>query len=355
MEKDTAYVQCLEARVNDLEARVNDLWWYRDHWWHQFDRLKEECSEPKTVRVSTGLSSVEQWAQAPESKRDGWSYPTHCPCCKRPIDVTVVGKEEPSVSSSSSPSTTQNAKKYAYCAVIWGANLGYTLGALVLGQQLKNLKSEHDCILLHTDDVPENFLDVLRFVWGTSKVQEVEYIDAVDTVYMSKGNAFDGVFTKLSAWMLTGYDKVLLMDVDTIPLHLPDSLFELEAPAALVRGPTRVQHGSKVDGRRFFAGEPKAATGAAGANKDEWAWHTQGGINAGVILLQPNENTFQAMRLELMSEHHPEHLPSTGPEQDYLTRFFASAPWHALDCKWNYQPHHVYVTDSGGFAVLYCF
>ena len=59
------------------------------------------------------------------------------------LDATVVGKEEPSVSSSSSPSTTQNAKKYAYCAVIWGANLGYTLGALVLGQQLKNLKSEH--------------------------------------------------------------------------------------------------------------------------------------------------------------------------------------------------------------------
>ena len=133
------------------------------------------------------------------------------------------------------------------------------------------------------------------------------------------------------------------------------SLFELEAPAAMVRGPKGAQHGSKVDGRRFFAGEPKAATGAAGANKDEWAWHTQGGINAGVILLQPNENTFQAMRLELMSEHHPEHLPSAGPEQDYLTRFFASTPWHALDCKWNYQLHHVYVTDSGGFAVLYCF
>jgi hypothetical protein len=146
MEKDTEYMQYLKARVQHLEVRVNGLLvrWYRDHWWHKFDQLKKECSEPKAVQVSTGLSSVEQWAQAPESKRDGWSYPTHCPCCKRPIDATVVGKEEPSVSSSSSsPSTTQNSKNYAYCVVIWGANLGYTLGALVLGQQLKNLKSEH--------------------------------------------------------------------------------------------------------------------------------------------------------------------------------------------------------------------
>eukprot|EP00811_Abedinium_folium_P005763 NODE_15303_length_1057_cov_6.600000.p1 GENE.NODE_15303_length_1057_cov_6.600000~~NODE_15303_length_1057_cov_6.600000.p1 ORF type:complete len:330 (+),score=102.22 NODE_15303_length_1057_cov_6.600000:117-992(+) len=47
------------------------------------------------------------------------------------------------------------------------------------------------------------------------------------------------------------------------------------------------------------------------------------------------------MRKEVSTKLHPEHLPGSGPEQDYLSRFFASAPWHAMDVRWNYQIHHI--------------
>merc|ERR1712136_7404 len=67
----------------------------------------------------------------------------------------------------------------------------------------------------------------------------------------------------------------------------------------------------------------------------------RGGINAGVILLAPCSQTLSMMLAEVTSPLHPEHIPGTGPEQDYLTRFFASAPWHALHVKWNYQLHHL--------------
>ena len=41
------------------------------------------------------------------------------------------------------------------------------------------------------------------------------------------------------------------------------------------------------------------------------------------------------------SAEHPEHIRGSGPEQDYLSRYFASAPWHHLDLRWNFQVHHM--------------
>lgn len=99
---------------------------------------------------------------------------------------------------------TRASPRDAYCAVIWGANAGYTLGALVLGARLKELsvgKVQHDRILLHTDDVPSNFVTALKEVW--TMVRQVDYIDAVETMYLQKGGGFDGVFTKLQAWSVT--------------------------------------------------------------------------------------------------------------------------------------------------------
>ena len=240
-------------------------------------------------------------------------------------------------SSTASVAAPSQTPRRAYCAVIWGANAGYTLGALVLAARLKELGNggpEPDRVLLHTDDVPPNFVAALQKVWTV--VRQVDYIDAVESMYLRKGGVFDGVFTKLSAWTLTEYDKVLLLDVDMIPLRSPESVFDVEVPAAFVRGNGEEQHGSAQDGRRFFAGDV-----ADKEHRASWAWGQCGGINAGVILLKPCQLTFDVMMSELAAELHPEHLPSPGPEQDYLTRFFASAPWHALDVRWNYQLHHV--------------
>ena len=166
-------------------------------------------------------------------------------------------------------------------------------------------------------------------------VRQVDYIDAVETMYLQKGGGFDGVFTKLQAWSMTDYDKVLLLDVDIIPLQLPAPIFDTDCPAALVRGNGEEVHGSAVDGRRFFVGD------VVQEHRRQYGWCQSGGINAGVILLRPCQFTLDVMISECSAELHPEHLPSPGPEQDYLTRFFASAPWHALDVRWNYQIHHL--------------
>jgi len=443
---DELVAECESLRWHLWKAKENGNWW-----WQEAQRLGQEAKHWTGVQVSSPLTGQEHWIPKPSSEGWAWRhFPAHCPCCKRPLGVTVhrysndaardaqaenqdaqindgtllrymdepwVRKEMPifrspksfdvvgsvprngTVAASgqvevvdgyrmvpvypggavdvryfevvdagslpapevspepqegggdagaqlapareremealkASPTEAPASGRWAYCCVLWGANAGYALGAAVLGRRLRELEAEScgqgspELVLLHTDDVPANFLAALGKVWT---LQQIEYIDGVEALYSHKGTVFDGVFTKLAAWGLEEYDKVLLLDIDVIPLRCPRGLFELEPPAALVRGNSEPPHGSAVEGERFFLGE---------ANGDS-SWWQGGGINAGVILLRPCRRTLARMVLEVTSEFHPEHLPGHGPEQDYLTRFFASAPWHALDVRWNYQIHHV--------------
>ena len=248
-------------------------------------------------------------------------YKVCCPCCKRPLDITVDN-------SGCGATCTCGDEKRAYMAAIWGAGQGYVLGALVLGQRLRELGTTAELVLLHTDDVPSNYLYLLKEFW---QLRPVDYIDAARSLFLSKGTNFDGVFTKLNAWAATEYTKVLLLDIDVIPLHSLDELFSLPTPAAMARGTNHIRHGEELNGREWFISQ----------DDPDWPWTQSGGINAGVILLQPHAGVFAKMKHEVTAVLHPEHIPGSGPEQDYLSRFFAATPWHHISVRFNFQPHHV--------------
>ena len=136
-------------------------------------------------------------------------------------------------------------------------------------------------------------------------------------------------------WEGVWYANVLLLDVDLAILHSLDHLFELPAPAALQRGNNAKAHGSKIDGRRFFGGEDIETEGGTVVN-----WCQTAGINAGVMLLEPNVTMHQRALSEVSSPLHPEHVPGSGPEQDYLSRFYA--PWWThIGVAYNFQLHQV--------------
>ncbi|CAJ1437989.1 unnamed protein product, partial [Effrenium voratum] len=65
------------------------------------------------------------------------------------------------------------------------------------------------------------------------------------------------------------------------------------------------EHGERVDGRRFFGGE----------DEKDYPWGQTGGINAGVILLQPDGDVFKQMHKEVTCKNHPCHIAGNGPEQ----------------------------------------
>ena len=318
----------LDQEQNEKDQEVEKL--RIENW-----QLKEENSYWRdyayarrigTVRLKSPLTWWSEKMHRPDGERAGWRwYHTNCPCCRRPLEITTAPVEEqqwiPNYPGSG----------YAFATALWGANAGYALGALVLGFRLKELSPNIKRVIVHTDDVPSNYLEAFERD-GLWQLHKVDYVDGVPDLYVSKGNIFDGVFTKLAVWTLKEFEKVLLLDLDIIPLKALDELFDLPCPAAMVRGQGEDTHGVQVDGRRFFGSE----------DYHDNPWGQSGGINAGLILLQPDCDVFKQMLSEVTCKNHPCHVAGGGPEQDYLSRFFAArkeSPWHHISVAWNYQLH----------------
>ena len=231
--------------------------------------------------------------------------------------------------------------RHAYAASLWGADFGFCLGALVLGAALRRSGTKKDLVLLHTEDVPHSSRAILSLVW---KLRLVEFIDADEGLFASKGGRFDGVFTKLHVLSLVDYDKVLMLDLDLAILECPDELFDLPAPAAMGRSLCGGPHGSKIYSRNFFLGGDTDSD-------DHYPWTQAGGINAGVMLLAPDLELHARAIHEVTVKYHPERIPGAGPEQDYLSRLFA--PWWThISVKWNFQLHRIFHTVDASVEYL---
>ncbi len=334
LDNSTAQLQNgLDKKVLELELEREKLlqenWRLRHettHWCQYARALLDDMEKPGTIRLTSPLTKWSEKMYRPDRSGSDWQwYKTNCPCCRRPLEITVSSEEE-------KPWTRHpRGSGHAFVTALWGANAGYALGALVLGLRLQELSPHIARVIIHTDDVPSNYLEAFQKD-GLWQLRKVDYIDGVSDLYVSKGTIFDGVFTKLAVWTLEDYAKVLLLDIDIIPLKPLDELFDLPCPAAMVRGQGGDVHGAPVDGCRFFGTE----------EYQDYPWGQSGGINAGLILLQPDYYVFQQMLSEVTCKNHPCHVAGSGPEQDYLSRFFAARredPWHHISVAWNYQLH----------------
>ena len=286
-------------------------------------------ANPQVLRVSSPLCLVEHEHEHPTHECDPGDgsrlWYSWCPNCKRPLDVRVFDAHR--YRTNFHRREKENIR-YAYVVALWGENSGFMLGALVLGRALRRSGTKHDLVLLHTSDVPESMRGVLADVWQLHPVEHVR-ADA-GLFYGGKDRSrFSGVFTKLHCLSLVEYDKVLMLDIDLSIIGCMDPLFNLQAPAALWRGEAQtLEHGFSIDGRCFFGG---AKSG----------WGQTGGINAGVMLLAPDKQVFERAIEEVEADFHPERIACTGPEQDYLSRFFAQG-WTHLSVLYNFQLHHLW-------------
>ena len=215
-----------------------------------------------------------------------------------------------------------------------GNDSGYTLGALALGARLKRMGEkiwpQIDLVLLYTNDIPERTLRILGHLWD---LRLVEAVDAADRLFNTVGTRFDKAFTKLHALSLMEYEKVLALDLGIAVTGRLDHLFQMNPPVALHRRTSGNKHGAPIDGRRFFRGE--------GPNDYPWEWTQGSGINAGVLLLQPDEALYKYAMRQVQMKDHPAHVRGSGPEQDYLSRLLAPL-WTHLGVAYNYQPHRVF-------------
>jgi lipopolysaccharide biosynthesis glycosyltransferase len=160
-------------------------------------------------------------------------------------------------------------------------------------------------------------------------IRSVDYInEASPWFYWNYHTSrFKQVFTKLRVINdFSGeYKKVILLDLDLLVRGEVDSLFELNAPAAMVRG----------HAKHYGHGNPVPIDGMYTSHRQTV------GINCGVMLIEPSASVFSQMWKEVTEHYrHPEHWPSHGPEQDYLSRFYnAYGTWTNISCRYNYQIH----------------
>ena len=308
-------------------------------------------SEALSVSIQCTPDHRDHSTKVPKSHHevDYYHWPSWCPICKRPLDVFVHDGDGGEFSGQPGETLQHNQiippvqmqperlarceGNNAYAAALWGNSPRCVLGALVLGHRLRVTSSaEYDRVLLHTDDVPETARHSLAKLW---KLKPVKHVDASDRLFSGgkSGNRFAGTFNKLHVLDLCEYSKVLLLDLDLVVLKCLDGLFSLKAPAAMQRGQSniKIKHGDRLDGRRFFRDD---------GDSDGWCWGQGGGINAGVMLLQPNHELYQRVMREVEQEMHPEHIPGSGPEQDYLSRLYAPF-WSHISVEYNFQLHQV--------------
>eukprot|EP00931_Biecheleriopsis_adriatica_P036417 TRINITY_DN20981_c0_g1_i2.p1 TRINITY_DN20981_c0_g1~~TRINITY_DN20981_c0_g1_i2.p1 ORF type:complete len:554 (-),score=88.69 TRINITY_DN20981_c0_g1_i2:133-1794(-) len=287
------------------------------------------------------VSSIDALLPAP----DGFSRALcACPNCRREVTLELRG-----VKNSSKVLSAQDSGSggFAYATLLYGSGMEYVIGALVLGWTLLRpvLQPERGTIyrriLLHTSDVPDEYLRLLSQFW---ELRQVDYLTGSTTMYYNySGSRFKEVFTKLQALNLLDFSKVLMLDNDLIVRRNIDELFCLEAPAALKRPGGRDQpcHGGRFRAHQLWDWRRvEAAETARSSDVDGWRYDMMSGINAGVMLLRPDRIVYQRMLMEIADHDHPEHLDCYGPEQEYLGRFFSAfgPGWTHMDARFNYQP-----------------
>jgi glycogenin glucosyltransferase len=175
---------------------------------------------------------------------------------------------------------------------------GYLPGALVLGHALK-LLSQHDRICLVTADVSEQARRALGCVYD--KIIEINEIRIKNGITQGRKDRYI-LLTRFEALRIRGYDKIILLDADVLPLWGYDELFSLPAPAGIIM-------------------ERKAECYAGGeATSDRWSWHdlyepiyphgapipkeitdrvridpSNMGVNAGLWVLHPSQREYDAV------------------------------------------------------------
>ena len=281
-----------------------------------------------------------------------------CPWCRRPVLILGQQPEACQGAGQLAPAPWVAAgghkDRCAYVTLLYGPMCHtYFLGALVLGWGLQMYGgASPERVLLHTSDVPVRYVSALGLAGWTCK--QVEYLSGVAgcLFHSWRRSRFVDVFTKLRALQLSTFDRVLLLDLDLL-IRAPDpmpmamdvpgapgpasqlgleSIFELRPPAAMKRSNPVPNHGDLVTYAEIWGHPTRRRT-------DELPLHQQAsGINAGVMLLQPDDAVFAQVEAEIRDWYHPEHYGTYMPEQEYLGRLFGTFDqWTHVSCRFNFE------------------
>jgi hypothetical protein len=112
--------------------------------------------------------------------------------------------------------------KNAYATILTHGD-AYAPGVEALGRSLRATGTRAPMVLLLTPDVPSRAREDLAAQGWT--LRDIEPVKNPTPAHQQLFPRFDKVFTKLRAWELTDFDKVVLLDADMVVVRNIDDLF----------------------------------------------------------------------------------------------------------------------------------
>jgi lipopolysaccharide biosynthesis glycosyltransferase len=190
-------------------------------------------------------------------------------------------------------------------------NTKYLSGLLTMAYSFEKVKTKYPLVVLYTDTFPQEGRDALKARNIAS--QYVEYVE-VEGADFSKDPRFYNGWTKMVAYSLTQYDRIVLMDCDMIVMQNMDELMDLELDPASMEGkgnrvfatahacvcnPLKIEHypSDWYPENCAYTYQSKEVERAQthGAPNDFGAKH----LNSGLQVLNPNKATYDFMMSHL--------------------------------------------------------
>ncbi|KAF4437564.1 hypothetical protein F53441_13013 [Fusarium austroafricanum] len=123
-------------------------------------------------------------------------------------------------------------------------NDDYLKGVLTLDYRLRYVKSKYPLLALYTEALSQTSIDALkRRGIATRAVRKLAPTNAKDYVDDAR---FNECWTKLIAFSLTDYSRIVLLDSDMLPLQNMDELMDLELDPPAVSNSGDVSQGERV-------------------------------------------------------------------------------------------------------------
>ena len=180
-------------------------------------------------------------------------------------------------------------------------------------------------ILLHTEDVPSEYLAALAIFWELRRVEPI----AGSPKLVSEAPSFKYVFSKLHIFnpALLPFDRVLFFDLDTLAVgedFCADRILESGYPLAAVACPTGYTVSEDGYKKKLMRAPPEGELLDPGAT-----------FNGGFLLVSPNASLYQLLVADCQNPDSPWHFPTSYPDSHYLKWI---GKWTSLHPSFNLCP-----------------
>ena len=171
--------------------------------------------------------------------------------------------------------------------ITYSCSDSYIPGIIAVYKSLRHSGNTKDLVVMVTDDVTDKGKELLKdFDIKFFDVDKIHYKGGGKVLSRYRDNAWK-MFTKLNIWKQTQYEKLVYLDADTLILKNIDDLFEYDELSA-------VHGGSQMLG--------------------------YSGIEGGILVIKPNEETFDQLIKSLDSDEYDIRMSDQSFLNDYFTR-----------------------------------